>query len=942
MKLNLFTCRNIFFEFRGICVLLCLCLLSLFSISQSLPDAMHYSPDGRRLITGNLPYSGFYDQSTTRDIFLDFSQPDYWDDLESNYSNQIDMPATLTIDGVVYDSVGVRFKGATSYSSSNDFKKSFNITLNAYIPGQDVGGYNIVNLNNGYNDPSFMGEVLYEFMLSKHMPAAKGNFAHLVINGNDWGIYGNVQQLNKDFVEEWFLSKGGALWRAKRPEGSPAPHGVRGDSLRTLYYLGSDTTQYVNNYDLKFSGFPDPYTRLRDFCKILDTVSQSNMETILDNYLDIDRTLWFFAGENIFGDDDSYIEKGRSDYYLYMDSETGRIVPIEMDGNDTFDPDKHNYSIFSHVNKPNYALLYKLLNHPQIRQRYLAHMRTMVNEVLDTAKIFPVIDAFYSQIDPIVQNDVVQNYTYADFLNHKSVLKNYILNRKAYITSNSEINKNLPLISNSVFYSDTTAWEAPGANENVLVTSNVTCQDGVDAVFFYYASGLTGHFSKVLMYDDGTHQDSIAGDSVYTGLIPGMPGVTRMRFYIEAVSANSAATVSYDPPGAEHDIYTYLVKPEPATDSSVVINELMAKNVSTAADTAGNYSDWIEIYNTSGQPKDISGFYLSDNPMNLLKWSFPPGTIIQPDEYLIVWANDDEGFGGLNTNFKLSGDGDELWFLNSNMELINHLNFGVQQADEAHARIPNGTGNFMTWSPSFQLNNNPVPVAAFTADVSSGCVPFTVNFTNASQGATDFQWDFGDGTTSNLISPSHVYNSDGTYTVSLISGIFGINDTISSPGIVSAFASPSISFAADTIFSSAITFNLNVDSSYSSVLWSTMDTSYSILVDVEGFYCVSVLDQNSCTDSACVYVVLNTVSIPENVNDKIKLFPNPSEKYIVVSLPAVSKTQAGLNIEIFNSNGKIVYNRLYVENATISTEEWEAGIYYLKVGAFSKLFIVSN
>lgn len=49
-------------------------------------------------------------------------------------------------------------------------------------------------------------------------------------------------------------------------------------------------------------------------------------------------------------------------------------------------------------------------------------------------------------------------------------------------------------------------------------------------------------------------------------------------------------------------------------------------------------------------------------------------------------------------------------------------------------------------------------IASFSIDQNEGCeVPFTVNFTNLSINGVDFEWDFGDGTTSSELNPSHTY-----------------------------------------------------------------------------------------------------------------------------------------------------------------------------------------
>lgn len=59
-----------------------------------------------------------------------------------------------------------------------------------------------------------------------------------------------------------------------------------------------------------------------------------------------------------------------------------------------------------------------------------------------------------------------------------------------------------------------------------------------------------------------------------------------------------------------------------------------------------------------------------------------------------------------------------------------------------------------------------IPVA-FTADTVSGTIPLTVNFTNLTLGATIYKWDFGDGDISADENPTHVYDTAGTYSVTL-------------------------------------------------------------------------------------------------------------------------------------------------------------------------------
>ncbi|MGB9939582.1 PGF-pre-PGF domain-containing protein [Methanosarcina sp.] len=62
----------------------------------------------------------------------------------------------------------------------------------------------------------------------------------------------------------------------------------------------------------------------------------------------------------------------------------------------------------------------------------------------------------------------------------------------------------------------------------------------------------------------------------------------------------------------------------------------------------------------------------------------------------------------------------------------------------------------------------PVLIVNFSSNISSGYAPLAVQFTDLSQNATEWYWEFGDGTTSTEQNPTHIYSSAGPYTVKLI------------------------------------------------------------------------------------------------------------------------------------------------------------------------------
>ncbi len=90
------------------------------------------------------------------------------------------------------------------------------------------------------------------------------------------------------------------------------------------------------------------------------------------------------------------------------------------------------------------------------------------------------------------------------------------------------------------------------------------------------------------------------------------------------------------------------------------------------------------------------------------------------------------------------------------------------------------------------------PTAAFTANTLSGCEDLTVSFTNSSQFASNYIWDFGDGSSSTLTNPTHIYTTPGLYTVKLVAyTTFGCNDILTKPSYINVYARPNATITAN-------------------------------------------------------------------------------------------------------------------------------------------------
>lgn len=96
--------------------------------------------------------------------------------------------------------------------------------------------------------------------------------------------------------------------------------------------------------------------------------------------------------------------------------------------------------------------------------------------------------------------------------------------------------------------------------------------------------------------------------------------------------------------------------------TGVYISEIMASNDSTTVYQDDGYVDWIELYNSSTQTVDLSGYGLSDNVGRARKWQFPQGTFISPGEYKVILCDGRSNLSTgaqLHTSFKILRAGGE-------------------------------------------------------------------------------------------------------------------------------------------------------------------------------------------------------------------------------------------------------------------------------------------
>ncbi len=415
------------------------------------------------------------------------------------------------------------------------------------------------------------------------------------------------------------------------------------------------------------------------------------------------------AFDNLLVNLDAPINFGHN-FYLYKDG-TGRFNPIIWDLNESFGAfsmllsggplnvtQMQQLNPLLHISHPDYPIINKILSDPTYQKIYVAHMKTILEENFADGSYETRALEIQNIIDSEVQADPNKFYTYNDFLNNinnpvgggpQSIvgITQLMDARVNYLNSLALFQGIAPEISN-ITHTPT----AVSANSDVWLNAEVSNANIVNLAYRFLQ---TNKFEKVEMYDDGNHNDGTAGDGVYGALLS--VGSTDVQYYIYAENNNA---VKFSPERAEYEFYSIEVT------GDLVINEFMADNDNVVPDPSGDFDDWIELYNNSNITISLNGYFLSDESGDLTQWAFPD-TLIGPNDYLIIWADDEEGQPGLHANFKLSASGEEIVLVAPDTTIVDQVTFGAQPTDLSTGRYPNGTGSFVLMNPTFSAENTP-------------------------------------------------------------------------------------------------------------------------------------------------------------------------------------------------------------------------------------------
>ncbi|MCF8247554.1 MAG: CotH kinase family protein [Saprospiraceae bacterium] len=699
-----------------------------------------------------------FDPSYVHELHFTFFQDTFFEEMDSLWAADHDasgtnVPSTkalLQIDGQSVDTIAIRIKGLSSYYKANDRKKPFKIDLNEFVEGNEYDGLKKFNLHNGACDPSMLRDFLsYDILRTAGVRAPRVSHCRVYFNGEYWGVYSIIEQIDKTFLKNNFVSDDGTL--------------IKNTGWDELKWKGATITPYLEDYELRTNEEVEDWSDFLNFMNVLNNSSNVDFAAAIQQFFDVDLYLHVMAADVMTNNWDSYID-GERNYYLYHEPTSnqfhwipwdynlslGGALTIEGNPYPPFDSTCYIQASFSQISlgnaiqftnesvpsvdnvlwdfgdgststeinpahaystggKVNVCLTAYRTDAGQLCQNTrcqvvdLDFLPQACNTIINGSCPFPASDPYFQMV---AQQD---SYCCEDEWDALCTLQWFELSQS---TQNNGIGSpgvtyglNYPLIitdTNKVLIRR--LMNVPEFRQRyldiccVMLANNFTedrlfpmIDEQANLIRQYIKDDPNYIFSSdYFEYDVG---DGSGGGGEAN--IPALKWLLKRRF--DQLSSNMLS-IGHDCGDAFSPIGWH----------DLVINEFCASSsdIGGIPDAMGEYDDWIEIYNNSDETVQLDNFYLSDSPERPFKWTFPIGSIIEPHGYFMIWADQDEFQPGVHTNFKLSASGEFLILMHEDRTVIDSISFGEQSTNLPSARKPNGTGNFVSQSHTFASNNN--------------------------------------------------------------------------------------------------------------------------------------------------------------------------------------------------------------------------------------------
>lgn len=287
--------------------------------------------------------------------------------------------------------------------------------------------------------------------------------------------------------------------------------------------------------------------------------------------------------------------------------------------------------------------------------------------------------------------------------------------------------KTTPLTLGQSGYYFRTKFTLPFVPAGATLQLNYVVDDG--AVFYLNGRELHrfGFDAGVVVQHDTPC--TLVADAVLTGPITLPSELLQAGENVLAVEAHQSNTGSSDivfgasltleggsvpgqTPGATNNVSASL-----AAYPALYLNEIVPNNTAGLADSKGEREPWVELHNAGPDAADLSGWGLTDSYTSLAKWTFPAGTVLGADQFLVIFLDGETGDATateLHASFRVPAANGSVALVRPQgaaLAVVDYVDYATVAANASLASLPDGQpfDREITTSPTPGAYNNGTP-----------------------------------------------------------------------------------------------------------------------------------------------------------------------------------------------------------------------------------------
>lgn len=471
------------------------------------------------------------DKDSVTEINIEIDE-NIWQELLDNATAEEYYSANITINDETFYNVGLRTKGNSSLSNvardENSDRYSLKIKFDKYVDGQTYYGIEKLALNNNYQDPTYMKEYLsYEIFSSLGVPTPEYSYASISINGEPWGLYLAIEDIDERYIEKYYGSLDGNLYKPETmdlnnnnmaqngqgndimkpefqmngensvnnnvdsnsaesnnlqegingnipsmPENMPEgmegnippqmpndmpkdglnetiENGIQGNRQNMMGGFnkgnnGGADLKYIDDNIESYSTITESAefktTTEADYQKIIDMIKNLNNGENLEEYLNVEEILKYFAVNTFLVNLDSYSGGMYHNYYLYERDGVFEMLPWDLNMSFAgFGVNNASSAVNFPIDSPvtgsleDAPLIGKLLEFEEYKELYHSYLNQIVENFINNDGFNNLVTKVNDMIKDYVKEDVTAFYTYDEYESAVSELRTFMQDRSSSI-----------------------------------------------------------------------------------------------------------------------------------------------------------------------------------------------------------------------------------------------------------------------------------------------------------------------------------------------------------------------------------------------------------------------------------------------------------------------------------------------------------------------------